>query len=257
MTDHPVLLHIPHASTRIPEEYRADFTVDLSKELLFMTDWFTDELFDFSTEKLVFPVSRLVCDPERFRDDSMEEMARRGMGACYTRGHDGAVIRGISPDRKETILQRWYDPHHRALFEMVTDMLNAHGFCTIVDCHSFHGTPLPYEPDQRAGRPDICIGTDPFHTPPGLVGILYDLFTEKGYSVAVNAPYSGTIVPLPYYQKDPGVRSVMIEVNRELYLDEEYRKAPRFSRIKQDISSVVDQIAALSPSALTKPVASC
>ena len=257
MNSQTVILHIPHASTWIPEEYKADFTGDLSRELQCMTDWYTDELFGFPAVRLVFPVSRLVCDPERFRDDSMEEMARRGMGACYTRGHDGAKIRDLSPDRKEAILRRWYDPHHRSLTKMVSERLNTHGFCTIVDCHSFHAAPLPYEPDQREDRPDICLGTDPFHTPPELIGALWDLFAGKGYSVAVNAPYSGTIVPLPYLWKHSGVRSVMIEVNRGLYLEADGRKSPRFHRVKQDISAAVEKIAALSPFALTKSVRLC
>ena len=140
---------------------------------------------------------------------------------------------------------------------MVSERLNTHGFCTIVDCHSFHATPLPYEPDQREVRPDICLGTDPFHTPPELIGALWDLFAGKGYSVAVNAPYSGTIVPLPYLWKHSGVRSVMIEVNRGLYLEEDGRKSPRFPKVKQDISAAVETMAALSSSALTKSDSTC
>ena len=73
----------------------------------------------------------------------------------------------------------------------------------------------------------------------------------------MNAPYSGTIVPLPYLWKHSGVRSVMIEVNRGLYLEEDGRKSPRFHRVKQDISAAVEKIAALSPFALTKSIRLC
>jgi hypothetical protein len=46
---------------------------DLAAELLRMTDAHTDQLFRLDprvTRAVVFPVSRLVVDPERFSDDT-------------------------------------------------------------------------------------------------------------------------------------------------------------------------------------------
>ncbi len=63
------------------------------------------------------------------------------------------------------IYQRYYDPHHARLETLVAEKLEASSKCLIIDCHSFPSKPLPYEPDQSANRPDICIGTDEFHTP--------------------------------------------------------------------------------------------
>lgn len=40
-----------------------------------MTDHYCDDLYDTGGKMIRFPVSRLVCDPERFRDDSEEIMA--------------------------------------------------------------------------------------------------------------------------------------------------------------------------------------
>jgi hypothetical protein len=57
---------------------------ELNSELLRMTDTFTAELFPptaHEAEGIVFPVSRLVCDFERFPDDANEPTAARGMGA--------------------------------------------------------------------------------------------------------------------------------------------------------------------------------
>jgi N-formylglutamate amidohydrolase len=44
---------------------------------------------------------------------------------------------------------------------------------------------------------------------------------EAGYSVAVDAPFAGALVLLSFYRKDDRVLSVMIEVNRRLYMDEQ------------------------------------
>ena len=66
-----------------------------------MTDAFTDELFDLgdTANKLVFSVSRLLVDPERFEDDDVEPMAGRGMGAVYTKTHDGQLLKRLQKGR--------------------------------------------------------------------------------------------------------------------------------------------------------------
>jgi hypothetical protein len=79
---------------------------------------------------------------------------------------------------------------------------------------------LPYELDQIWERADICVGTDPFHTPPSVRDAIIATAEGEGYSVAVDVPFAGALVPLSYYGKDRRVLSVMIEVNRRLYMDE-------------------------------------
>ena len=43
-----------------------------------------------------------------------------------------------------------------------------------------------------------------------------------GFSTARNQPFSGTIVPMKHHRKDQRVQSLMIEINRWLYLGEDY-----------------------------------
>ena len=86
-----MILHIPHSKKIIPKEFLNYFLISedqIEIELLKMTDHFTDELFDASEEncsKLIFPVSRILVDPERFIDDSLESMSKKGMGCVYER----------------------------------------------------------------------------------------------------------------------------------------------------------------------------
>ena len=215
----PVILHIPHASTRIPAEERAAFVLPaLEEELRILTDRYTDELFAGRFDSVCFPVSRLVCDPERFRDDRDEPMAAVGMGAVYTHASTGAVLRTLDKQQRERILQTYYDPHHARLTAAVQEKLDRYGRCLLMDCHSFSPTPLPHEPDQAPLRPDFCIGTDAFHTPIGLRDAAVRFLQSHGYSVSLNRPFSGTIVPLPFLCREERVHSLMIEVNRRLYL---------------------------------------
>ena len=76
-----IVLHLPHASTLIPKDLRDDFMLsdeELREELNRITDHATDAIFPGAFPKanaIVFPVSRLVVDPERFSDDSQEPMS--------------------------------------------------------------------------------------------------------------------------------------------------------------------------------------
>lgn len=221
------ILHIPHASRVVPPEVRRSFAlsdVELEDELTRMTDSFTHELFGVEhklARKIIFPVSRLVVDPERFVSDADEPMAATGMGVVYTKTSNGHDLRKhLSNPERTSLVAKYYKPHHEKLTTAVRDALAEYGRCLIIDCHSFASSPLPHEPDQSRNRPDICIGTDEFHTPAWLSALAAKLFRERGLRVELDRPFSGTLVPKAYYAKNRTVWSVMIETNRSLYMDE-------------------------------------
>ena len=60
-----------------------------------------------------------------------------------------------------------------------------------------------------------------------------DYFKSLGLSVGLDWPYSGTIVPTLYYKKDNNVNSIMIEINRKLYLTRHtFAKSENYVQIK-------------------------
>jgi N-formylglutamate amidohydrolase len=99
--------------------------------------------------------------------------------------------------------------------------LDEFGVANILDCHSFSDKPFQRDLDQNSFRPDICIGTDKFHTPSRWITYAYKLFTSNGFSVKIDNPYEGTFVPSHHLHQTKEVRSMMIEVNRKLYLKED------------------------------------
>src|ERR1039458_8827577 len=182
------VLHIPHSSRHVPVEERQVILLDdvaLNTELLRMTDAYTDALFPatpIEAARVIFPLSRLVCDVERFPSDENEPMAARGMGVIYTRTSLGDVLR-VQPDAsdRQMLLERWYWPHHGMLERLVNDVVVRSGICLIIDCHSFPSAALPYELDQTSERADICIGTDAFHTPSQVRDAIMAAAEEEGY----------------------------------------------------------------------------
>jgi N-formylglutamate amidohydrolase len=222
----PLIFHIPHASIAIPPEARQGLVVtdaELAIELLHMTDRYTDEIFKHAVRQgdavVEFPVSRLVVDPERFADDDKEAMAARGMGVVYLRRHDGSALRA-DLTQKAALVRDYYEPHHRRLDECVSQHLRTFGRAIIIDCHSFPSVPLPYELVQDQQRPEICIGTDPVHTPDWLSAALVSAFERQRYCVSVDTPFAGTIVPARFFRRSDRVLSVMIEIRRDIYMDE-------------------------------------
>lgn len=225
----PLVLHVPHSSTYIPESVRQSFLLDtesLNRELLRMTDWYTDHLFSHVVEiggaMFVNRTSRLVVDPERFRRDADEVMASRGMGVIYTHTSDGLPLRlPLTEGERERLLISRYTHYAQALTRLVRETVRVHGRCLILDGHSYSSQALPYELDQAAVRPAICIGTDWFHTPSRLVDDLVNFCQSHGFECHQNTPFSGTYVPSQLFHRDARVASLMLEIRRDLYMDEQ------------------------------------
>lgn len=254
----PVVGHVPHASTVIPPDVRKELLLDdaaLSGELLRLTDWYTDDLFDWLRDggatMFVNRLSRLVFDPERFADDAQEPMARVGQGVVYTRTTSGKRLRELSEEEHVRRIAESFEPYHAALSGLVGSQLERFGRCTLIDCHSFASVPLPSEADQGSDRPDICIGTDSLHTPEGLATALESAFLAEGFDVRRDSPFSGCLVPLAYYRSEPRVSSVMIEVRRGLYCNETTgERLPEFADMRAALQRAVSASGLLSTSGL-------
>jgi N-formylglutamate amidohydrolase len=246
-----LIYHIPHASIVIPSEWRKTIILsdrDLQFELLQMTDRHTDDIFRgtaLGEDTIVeFPISRLVVDPERFVDDRQEIMSQRGMGVVYLRRHDGSALR---PDlcEKDHLVARYYEPHHEQFEKATSNHLERYGRAIIIDCHSFPSTPLPYELVQDPHRPHICIGTDAYHTPNWLSATLLNAYKDADYEVSLDTPFAGTIVPMRFYRQDPRVNSVMIEIRRDMYIDERTGlKNQHYAKMVRDTETAIAAVRA-------------
>jgi N-formylglutamate amidohydrolase len=54
--------------------------------------------------------------------------------------------------------------------------------------------------------------------------------------LGIDEPYSGSLVPMKYYQKNRQVKSIMLEVNRKLYMGKNYTRGPQFDKTKEMIT---------------------
>ncbi|GIE98508.1 N-formylglutamate amidohydrolase [Paractinoplanes rishiriensis] len=221
----PVILHVPHASRELTPAARATLLVtdeELAEELDHLTDAHTDVLARHAAQSAAARPwifrhrwSRLVVDPERFPDDR-EEMRAVGMGAVYTHGFAGRKLRDADFVRDQAALQTHFRPYAAAVADLVARRLSATGRAVILDIHSYPTIPLPYELHATDPRPPVCLGTDPFHTPPELIAAATAAFGD----VALNTPFAGCYVPAEFHGRDPRVTALMLEIRRDGYMHE-------------------------------------
>lgn len=203
------IFNIPHSSYNIPytEKYTSEFfTDDINKS----TDWYTDMIFNIGLDTHIANVSRVFCDMERLIVN--EPMEKIGKGYYYYKDDNGNEYRNNEDEEeKKYIYDNYYVPYHESLITKIDDKINKYSVARIIDCHSFNG-------DNFNNSPDICIGIDEYHTPKYLENFIVNKFKDIGYSVEVDYPYKGSFVPQRYYKNNKNVESIMIEINKSLYL---------------------------------------
>lgn len=245
-----VVLHVPHASRALPADVRAGLLLDddaLERELDAMTDTATDLLADRAAAtarvrpyRWVNPWSRLVVDPERFPDDT-EPMRAVGMGPVYTATSALGRLRPEDAAVEADLLARFLTPYADGLADLVDDRLAALGRVVLLDVHSYPRDALPYE--RHGGpRPQVCLGTDSAHTPAWLVAAASEVVTDAGLELALDSPFAGSYTPLRHWGREPRVLSVMVEVRRDVYLDDTLRPTAGLDLAAGVLAGLVDAV---------------
>jgi N-formylglutamate deformylase len=245
----PVIIHVPHASTFIPDHIKSQLLLnsgELRQELDLITDSLTNQLAQLAREQAqlepwIFEnkVSRLVFDPERFPDET-EVMNQVGMGVVYTKTSDQKPLRDISEAESQEIVNSYFKPYSDAFEQLVEERLKAINSVTIIDLHSYPSEALDYELFKGSPRPALCVGVDDFHTPNGLIELANLAFSGLG-DIDINTPFVGTYVPLAYFRKDSRVHSIMLEIRRDTYLTG-LLPGPGFGSTASAIAHLVDSL---------------
>lgn len=241
----PYLIHLPHCGLKIPTQFLNDYYLskqELENNIYEYCDIYTDEIFEKMFKKfggVKNEYSRLFFDPERFSDDNKEEMYKKyRLGWFYENTIlDKKRLRSLN---NKDLIKKYYDEHHRQLNDLTQHKLDTFNQCTIIDCHSFSDREYWFL-NKTSDFPDICIGYEDYHIDKELIEIIKKEFSE--YKIGLNTPYSGSLVPMRYWQKDKRVKSVMIEINKRVYTKEDNKtKSKNFIEIKNKIDNILTKI---------------
>lgn len=220
-----LIIHIPHSSRKIPS-YEG-YTVSrerVHKEAQELCDLFTDEIFDpgdlDDCDIVKAEFSRVFCDVERFLDERKEHMNKYGMGIVYEKDSYAEPFRKVNKQLKHQIIDKYYTPHHEKVSDLVAKHLLKYNEALIIDCHSFPDLPKYYMDYGKHKAPDICLSNCDYGFSMRYMLAASDYFKNLGYSVSLHAPFKGAFIPNQYYRNNFQTMSVMIELNKRIYMDE-------------------------------------
>ena len=137
----PLLLHVPHAGTVVPDSLRAALkpeALDLSD-----TDWHMDriarDLLPDGASLMSARVTRYAVDLNRPSDDTPLYTGAT-TGLVSTIDFDGRPLYrpGAEPDEAERgkRIADFWTPYHRALTDEIERIRSVHGYCVMLDVHS-------------------------------------------------------------------------------------------------------------------------
>ena len=216
-----ILMHMPHVSLKVPKKFYKGLKISkdlFNKYNLEMTDLGIDTLFkDYKYKKIKPKYSRLYCDVERFRNDSMEIMSKYGEGVVYTHLYDGIEFHQHDNKYKQQVL-KYYDKYHKRLDRIAKKLLSKDETLLILDCHSFSDKMTSHFYEEPFS--DICIGIEENYYDQEILDIIINRIKELGYTYRINYPYKGSLVPNCIFTgKTKGkVVSIMLEINKRIYL---------------------------------------
>lgn len=232
------IIHVPHASLNLPHIFYDKLLLDkdyIDRENIYISDYLVDKFIPEHYENVIrFNYSRLFCDVERFKEDKLEKMAKIGMGCIYEKDSNGNSFITVNDQYRNTVISNYYDKHHQLLRDLTEKMIKLYDRCYIVDLHSFSDD-FVFKIFGVDNCPDICIGYQKEFRNEELLKLTIYHFKKYHYKVGINYPYKGSMVPDKYYHtKDSRVNSIMIELNKRIYLDKnEKLNASKYNRLKE------------------------
>jgi len=268
----PLVLASPHSGAEYPADFLTASRLD-PVALRRSEDSFVDELFGAGPRlgspllsarfpRAYIDVNREAyeLDPSMFADalpqfvNAGSPRVRMGLGTIARIVASGEEIyanklRFAEAQRR---IERLYRPYHRALRGLVEETESLFGGCLLVDCHS-----MPSGPDSACerGGADIVLGDcHGASCAPQFVEVARRFLVERGFAVAINAPYAGGFTTGHYGRPSVRRHALQIEVNRALYMSErDYQRKDYFARLVQDLAELVEHLGRIARRFLASP----
>jgi N-formylglutamate amidohydrolase len=233
----PFAVSVPHASYQIPEEISPSLVL-AQCDIMEATDLGAREIFTSLPVMVTLwsRWSRLVVDLNR---DSEERGPRGVVPLKDCHGRNVYKEDGLPEDEEvERRLKVYYWPYHYRLQEAIQNL----EIKVLFDCHSLAPVGPDGAPDSMKWRKDIILANngnprgekDPslgeITCPSNILHMMKEILNESGFSVSVNQPYSGGFITTHYGHElvEKGKMAVQMEVNQQLYVDDDTRQLDRF-----------------------------
>jgi len=233
----PFAVSVPHASYQIPEEISPTLALN-QRDIMEGTDLGAREVFTSLPVMVALwsRWSRLVVDLNRNPND----LGPRGVVPLKDYHGRDVYKEGRLPEDEEVKrrLKTYYWPYHYRLKEAIQNP----EIKILFDCHSLAPTGPSGAPDPMKWRKDIVLANNgnpkgekapllgEITCPSNTLYMMKEVLSEWGFSVSVNQPYSGGFITTHYGHEliERGKMTVQMEINQQLYVDDETRQLDRF-----------------------------
>src|SRR5438445_49832 len=268
----PLVLASPHSGADYPGDLLAASRLD-PLTLRRSEDSFVDALFAAAPElgapllaarfpRAYLDVNREAweLDPAMFSDvlpafvNARSPRVRMGLGTIARVVASGEEIyaRKLCFAEAKQRVDALYYPYHQALRGLVEDTEEVFGGCLLIDCHSMPSAACLSGGTEAADFVlGDCHGTS---CSPEIIEAAREFLTERHFTVALNAPYSGGFTTGHYGCPERRRHALQIEINRALYMDERnYRRKPGFDRLRREMTALVAHLGELMQECLAAP----
>lgn len=222
----PILITIPHAGMRIPDDLRENFTeTGLSGA---DADVFVDELYSFSKalgfSNLIADISRYVVDLNRSPSDENLYPGKFSTGLFPTVSFDKKplYLEGKEPETVERAdrIKAYFFPYHWEIEKALQAKKEKYGKALLWDAHSIRSrVPSLFEgklPDFNFGTFDGKACGLPVEE---AFGRVMEDFPE--YSFVFNGRFKGGYTTRHYGRPKENIHAVQLELSQATYLNEE------------------------------------
>lgn len=240
----PIIVSIPHSGTYIPKEMKDNLIDNI---ILANMDWYLPELYLFlqnlGVTTLVNNVSRYVIDTNREISDFEDDSYTKKYVYTKTTFNDEMYKRILDNAEINYRIQKYYNPYHKAISNLIYDKLTKFDKVYLLDLHSFgkdieENIVLGNSKGQSAGYE--------FTT------LIKNSLENQGFKISLNNPYSGGYIVKKYASKN--VETIQIELSYKKYIEdrifinEEFPKIDKHlfketqKKLKSFFEEVIEQI---------------
>lgn len=168
---------------------------------------------------------------------------KRGLGLIKTTSRYGTEFQEhpLTVAEVSHRIERYHEPYNRELSRIIRKKRADFGVAVQVSCHCMSAVGMPTHPDPGQDRADFCIGDMGGRTASAdYRDLMVGLFKDAGYSVTVNTPYDGGPLMSRNADMDNNIHSLMIEVNKRLFMDiKTFKKTAGALPTRQTIEHVI------------------
>lgn len=223
----PILLSIPHCGIAFPDEINNAYYSELTRAPD-DTDWFVDQLYSFAPSLGITVIrsvwSRWVIDLNRHPESRpLYSDGRIITGLCPTTTFLGQPLyrdsrKQVSPAEVRRRTELYFEPYHRKVAELLSDLQSNFRHVLLWDCHSIRQV-VPTI--QREKFPDLIVGSaDGQSADPVLIESALQNLSKSNYSLRHNYPFKGGYITRNYGKPFRRVHALQLEMSKINYMDD-------------------------------------